>query len=113
MIYLIFSGIVCIFVALFAIQNAMTVEVTFLFWTFTTSLVLVIFCCFMSGILVTSLWLLKIKASHYLADRKRRATIKDLQDEKAAIEEKLSMQMHAERQKAAGVPEETKKPWEV
>jgi putative membrane protein len=107
MFYLIFSGVVCILVALFAIQNAMTVEVQFLFWTFTTSLVLVIFSCFLAGVLVTSLWVLKIKASHYLKDRKRKATIKDLEDEKAAIEEKLEMQMHAERQKTAGTAPST------
>jgi len=113
MIYLILSGLVCIFVALFAIQNAMTVEVTFLAWTFTTSLVMVIFCCFLAGVLVTSLWVLKIKASHYIKDRQRKATIKDLETAKAEVEEKLEMQMHAERQKAAGTPVETKKPWEL
>ena len=31
----------------------------------------------------------------------------------AEVEEKLEMQMHAERQKAAGTPVETKKPWEL
>ena len=115
MIYLILSGIVFVLVAIFAVQNAMPVQVDFMFWTFSTSLVLVIFSCFLAGVLVTSLWVLKIKASHYLKDRKSKATIKDLQEEKAAIEEKLEMQMHAERQKAAGaeVPETTKKPWEL
>ena len=104
MIYLILSGLVCIFVALFAIQNAMTVEVTFLAWTFTTSLVMVIFCCFLAGVLVTSLWVLKIKASHYIKDRQRKATIKDLETAKAEVEEKLEMQCMLKDKKQRVLP---------
>lgn len=112
MLYLVLSGIVFITVALFAIQNAMTVEVTFLAWTFTTSLVLVIFSCFFAGILIACIWGLKVKAAHYLKDRKTREQIRTLEKEKAAIQEKLEMQMHTERQKAAASSTEFKKPWE-
>ncbi len=98
MLYLILSGLVCIAVALFAIQNAMAVEVTFLAWTFTTSLVLVIFSCFLAGVVLAGLWVLKIKAAHYLQNRKAKDYIKTLEGEKKDLQEKLDMQMHAQRQ---------------
>lgn len=113
MLYLVLSGLVCISVALFAIQNAMTVEVTFLAWTFTTSLVLVIFSCFFAGIFLACLWGLKIKAAHYLKDRKTKEHIKKLEAEKAEVMEQLEMHKHTERQQAAQPKApEFKKPWE-
>ena len=61
MIYLILMGLLSIGIALFAVQNSMAVEINFMFWTFTTSLVLVILGCFVSGIILGGLWILKIK----------------------------------------------------
>ena len=66
MIYVIIMCIVSLCVALFAVQNAMTVAVTFLAWNFTTSLVMVILSSLIAGLLIAFCWGLKLKTQHYL-----------------------------------------------
>ena len=62
--------IVSILVALFAMQNAMVVELNFIFWEFTASLVVVIVSAFALGILVALCFMLYMKAKNYMKTRK-------------------------------------------
>lgn len=101
MIYLILMGLLSIGIALFAVQNAMAVEISFMFWTFTTSLVLVILGCFVAGILLAGLWILKIKTKNYLRRRKNKEYIGELENHVKELEEKLGMQRHVEQQKVS------------
>lgn len=99
MIYLILMLIVSLGVALFAVQNAMTVDVSFMAWKFTTSLVLVIFCSLFAGMLIALFWMLKMKAQHYLQDKKLKAQVGVLEEEKAKLNEEIKMLMHTQRQR--------------
>ena len=101
MIYVILMALVSLLVALFAVQNATTVEVTFLAWTFTTSLVMVIISCLIAGLFIAFCWGLKLKTQHYLKDRKRQELIADLEKEKKALQEKIDMLMHTQKSRAA------------
>ena len=49
-------------VAVFSVQNAAPVTITFLFWKFEASLAVIIFLCVLSGIAVTVI----IKSSGYI-----------------------------------------------
>ena len=99
MIYLILMGLLSIGIALFAVQNSMSVEINFMFWTFTTSLVLVILGCFVAGILLAGLWILKIKTKNYLRRRKNKEYIAQLENQVKELEEKVGMQRHVDQQK--------------
>lgn len=101
MIYLILMGLLSIGIALFAVQNSMAVEINFMFWTFTTSLVLVILGCFVSGIILGGLWILKIKTKNYLRRRKNKEYIAELERQVKELEEKVGMQRHIEQQKVS------------
>lgn len=83
-------------VAMFAIQNAITVPLNFILWEFNSSLVLVILGAFFSGVLVGGCFLLIAKAKHYLADKKMRDEITNLQNEKRRLEERISMLQHTQ-----------------
>ena len=50
MLYAIIMGIIALFIAIFALQNAAAVEVSFLVWHFSLSLALIILavCCWAS-----------------------------------------------------------------
>jgi uncharacterized integral membrane protein len=92
-------GLLSIGIALFAVQNSMSVEINFMFWTFTTSLVLVILGCFVAGILLAGLWILKIKTKNYLRRRKNKEYIAQLENQVKELEEKVGMQRHVDQQK--------------
>ena len=62
MLYVILMGIIALLVAIFALQNAMAVEVSFLFWHFSMSLALIILGYLLAGFFLASLWTLKVKA---------------------------------------------------
>jgi uncharacterized integral membrane protein len=94
-------GLLSIGIALFAVQNSMAVEINFMFWTFTTSLVLVILGCFVSGIILGGLWILKIKTKNYLRRRKNKEYIAELERQVKELEEKVGMQRHIEQQKVS------------
>lgn len=68
--FLILVIIICMIVALFAVQNAVAVSLNFVFWSFSASLVLVILGAFLMGVLVATCFLLTMKAKHYLKDKK-------------------------------------------
>ncbi|WP_416182283.1 lipopolysaccharide assembly protein LapA domain-containing protein [Acidaminococcus timonensis] len=86
MLYAILMGLIALFIAIFAIQNAIPVEVSFLVWHFSLSLVLIILGCLLLGFILASLWTLKIKAGHYMKDRKLKNQLRDLEAEKAQWE---------------------------
>ena len=55
--------IIVLIVAIFSVQNAAPVAITFLFWQFQASLAIIIFLCVLSGIIVGSIltFLIRIK----------------------------------------------------
>lgn len=88
--------IVSILVALFAMQNAMLVELNFIFWEFTASLVVVIVSAFALGMLVAMCFMLYMKAKHYIKDRKMQEDMKKLQTENAKLTERINMLQHSQ-----------------
>lgn len=88
--------LVSIIVALFAVQNAVAVSLNFIFWSFTSSLVLVILGSFLMGVLVATCFLLAMKARHYLQDKKLQEQIAALQSEKKRLEERINMLQHTQ-----------------
>lgn len=85
-----------ILVAMFAIQNAVTVPLNFILWEFNSSLVLVILGAFFAGVMVASCFLLIAKARHYLADKKMREEMTLLQNENKRLEERIAMLQHTQ-----------------
>lgn len=94
--------LVSIIVALFAVQNAVAVSLNFVFWSFTSSLVLVILGSFLMGVLVATCFLLAMKARHYLQDKKLQEQITALQSEKKRLEERINMLQHTQSLRGAG-----------
>lgn len=92
--------ILSIIVALFAVQNAVAVSLNFVFWSFTSSLVLVILGSFLVGVLVATCFLLAMKARHYLQDKKLQEQIAALQSEKKRLEERINMLQHTQNLRA-------------
>lgn len=86
MLYVILMGLIALFIAIFALQNATPVEVSFLVWHFSMSLALIILGCLLLGFAFASLMTLKIKAGHYMKDRKLKSQLRDLEAEKAQWE---------------------------
>lgn len=93
MLYGILMGLIALFIAIFALQNATPVEVSFLAWHFSMSLALIIMGCLLLGFAFASLLTLKIKASHYMKDRKLKNQLRDLEEEKAQWEKKESQRL--------------------
>lgn len=83
-------------VALFAVQNAVTVSLSFVFWSFSASLVLVIFGAFLMGVLVAMCFMLAMKAKHYLQDKKLHEEMAQLQAENKRLEEQIAMLQHTQ-----------------
>ena len=67
--YLLFTLIISIIVAVFAVQNAADVTVGFLMWTVQTSLVVVILGAALLGALAMGFFTLMLKAKHYLYNK--------------------------------------------
>ena len=89
--------ILSIVVAIFAVQNAVAVSLNFIFWSFTSSLVLVILGAFLIGVLVATCFLLAMKAKHYLQDKKMQEEIIKLQTENKRLEERIAMLQHTQQ----------------
>lgn len=94
---LIFVIILSIIVALFAVQNAVTVSLNFIFWSFSSSLVLVIMGSFLMGVLVATCFLLAMKAKHYLRDKKMQEELQKLETENKRLAERISMLQHTQQ----------------
>lgn len=94
--FLILVIIICMIVALFAVQNAVAVSLNFVFWSFSVSLVLVILGAFLMGVLVATCFLLTMKAKHYLKDKKMREEMQQLQAENKRLQERVAMLQHTQ-----------------
>lgn len=94
--FLILVIIICMIVALFAVQNAVAVSLNFVFWSFSASLVLVILGAFLMGVLVTTCFLLTMKAKHYLKDKKMREEMQQLEAENKRLQERIAMLQHTQ-----------------
>ncbi len=94
--FLILVIIICMIVALFAVQNAVAVSLNFVFWSFSASLVLVILGAFLMGVLVATCFLLTMKAKHYLKDKKMREEMQQLQAENKRLQESVAMLQHTQ-----------------
>lgn len=94
--FLILVIIICMIVALFAVQNAVAVSLNFVFWSFSVSLVLVILGAFLMGVLVATCFLLTMKAKHYLKDKKMREEMQQLQAENKRLQERIAMLQHTQ-----------------
>lgn len=107
--FLILVILLCIVVALFAVQNAVAVSLNFIFWSFESSLVLVILGSFLFGLLVATCFMLSMKAKHYLHDRKMREELAQLEADKKRLEEQVAMLQHTQmlHDGAAGRKQET------
>lgn len=94
--FIILTVLISIGVAIFAIQNAISVPVNFFVWHGDSSLVLVILGSFLAGVLVATFYLLMVKARHYLADKKLHEEIDQLKKDKKVLEERINMLMHTQ-----------------
>lgn len=94
--FLILVILLCIIVALFAVQNAVAVSLNFVFWSFQASLVLVILGSFLFGLLVATCFILAMKAKHYLQDKKLHEEIAQLEADKKRLEEQIAMLQHTQ-----------------
>lgn len=107
--FLILVIIICMIVALFAVQNAVAVSLNFVFWSFSASLVLVILGAFLMGVLVATCFLLTMKAKHYLKDKKMREEMQQLQAENKRLQERVAMLQHTQLHNEAAQAEAVKK----
>lgn len=94
--FLIFAILLSMVVAVFAVQNPVTVPLNFVFWDVSVSLVIVILGSFLIGILAGAIFLVLMKAKHYLHDKKRLEEIDKLQKEIEKLQEHVSMLEHAQ-----------------
>ncbi|WP_293828660.1 LapA family protein [uncultured Phascolarctobacterium sp.] len=94
--FLILVIIICMLVALFAVQNAVAVSLNFVLWSFSTSLVLVILGSFLMGVLVATCFMLTMKAKHYLKDKKMREEMQQLEAENKRLQERVAMLQHTQ-----------------
>lgn len=89
MFYMIIMGILSLCVAIFAVQNAVSVEVSFLFWHFSMSLALIIIGSLLIGLVLSGLIALKVKAGHFMKERRLKGQIKALEEENAENRRKM------------------------
>ncbi len=89
-LYLILAAIIAVAIALFAIQNATPVVVSFLLWRFESSLAVVIILAITAGIAIT--WLItipsRIRRRRELGEKSRR--VEELERRVKELEEILS-----------------------
>lgn len=95
--YLFFTLIISVIVAVFAVQNAVSVSLNFVVWTMQTSLVIVILGSALLGALATLFFTLMMKARHYMQDKKAREEIAVLTKENTKLREEVSMLMHTQK----------------
>lgn len=106
MFYMIIMGILSLCVAIFAVQNAVSVEVSFLFWHFSMSLALIIIGSLLIGLVLSGLIALKVKAGHFMKERRLKGQIKALEEENAENRRKMGTVPHFKaRPKASDAPQ--------
>lgn len=90
---LIITVVICIFVALFAMQNASTVSLSFLFIEFESSLAVLTLTSFLCGVLAAACYIVVLKTRQYLKDRKTKEEMAKLEQEKKSLaEEKAKLE---------------------
>ena len=94
--YLLFTLIISIIVAVFAVQK----------WTVQTSLVVVILGAALLGALAMGFFTLMLKAKHYLYNKSLKFEIDQLKKENAKLKEEKEMLMHSQRNKELEKPAE-------
>ena len=94
--YLFFTLFISVIVAVFAVQNAVSVSLNFAVWTMQTNLVIVILGSALLGALATLFFTL-MKAKHYLQDKKTREEMAALQKDNAKLREEVAMLMHTQK----------------
>lgn len=97
MAYLVLMLVVSLTVALFAVQNAVTVDVSFIAWKFSTSLVMVILLSVLAGIIIALFWMLKMKTQNYLNIKKLNEQIAALQKDAEKLTEENQMLKHSQK----------------
>lgn len=85
MLYLILIFILSFGVAVVAIQNSMPVQLTFFVWSFDSNLIVVVILSVIAGLLIAALWGMKMKAQHYLKNRKLTGRIHELEKENKSL----------------------------
>ena len=95
--YLFFTLFISVIVAVFAVQNAVSVSLNFAVWTMQTNLVIVILGSALLGALATLFFTLMMKAKHYLQDKKTREEMAALQKDNAKLREEVAMLMHTQK----------------
>lgn len=90
MLYFILTAVFSVAVALFALQNAQVVTLSFFFWSFQQSLVVTILLSFILGLLVASLFMLAMKTKHFLESREIKDEILSLQQKNSQLIKKLA-----------------------
>ena len=93
--YLFFTLFISVIVAVFAVQNAVSVSLNFAVWTMQTNLVIVILGSALLGALATLFFTLMMK--HYLQDKKTREEMAALQKDNAKLREEVAMLMHTQK----------------
>lgn len=76
---LIITVVICIFVAVFAMQNAATVSLSFLFVEFESSLAVLTLTSFLFGVLAAACYIIVIKTRQYIKDRKTKGEMEKLE----------------------------------
>ena len=108
MAYLVLMLIVSVAVALFAVQNAIVVDVNFMAWKFSTSLVMVILLSVLSGIIITLFWLLKMKTQNYIQLKKLKEQLVEIEGKNSKLKEENDMLMHVQKQRLEATQERDK-----
>ena len=94
--YLFFTLFISVIVAVFAVQNAVSVSLNFAVWTMQTNLVIILGSALL-GALATLFFTLMMKAKHYLQDKKTREEMAALQKDNAKLREEVAMLMHTQK----------------
>lgn len=89
MLYMILMAVVALGVAVFALQNTMIVELSFLSWTFSANLVLVILLSALAGMVIILCWALKMKAQHIWRTMKLNNQISTLEQDREILRDKV------------------------
>ena len=104
--FIIITMLICLIVAVFALQNAVVVPVKFVFFQQEASLVIVILASAFLGLLVGISFTMCLKLKYFWEGRKKNETIKSLTDEKALLEKKIEELEKAAQNRSSGAPPE-------
>lgn len=103
---------VSLFVVLFALQNAQSVSLNFIFMELQGSLAFVTLTAFFCGLLVAGCYLLIYKAKQYIKDKATQENINKLTSEKQKLEELVTyLKEHEGKMPEAPKTKEVKNPF--